>query len=93
MKSFTTPFTCSICKREFCNPISLVKHIELVHPTAMKLSTINITRTEHRTYSGLVIESIIVSEFKDSNALPILPENLIDKNTIEIVLMKSTQIT
>ena len=69
MNSFTTPFTCSICKTEFCNPISLVKHVELEHPTALKLSTIHITRTEHRTYSGLLIESITVSESKDSNFL------------------------
>ena len=82
MRSFTTLFTCSICKSEFFNPISLVKHIELEHPTALKLSTINITRTEHRTYGGLLIESIIVSEFNDSNTLPILPENHVDKKSI-----------
>ena len=84
MRRFTTPFTCSICKTEFCNPISLVKHVELEHPTALKLSTINITRTEHRTYSGLLIESIIVSEFKDSNTLPKLPESRDDNKSIEI---------
>ena len=88
MKSFTTPFTCSICKTEFCNPISLVKHVELEHPTALELSTINITRTEHKTYSGLLIESIIVSEFKDSNTLPIISENRLDKSLIDIVVIK-----
>ena len=84
MRKFTTPFTCSICKTEFCNPISLVKHVELKHPSALKLSTINITKTEHRTYSGLLIESIIVSELKDSNTLPILNENHVDNKSIEI---------
>ena len=83
MRSFTKPFTCSICQTEFYNPISLVKYVELKHPNALKLSTINITRTEHRTYSGLLIESIIVSEFKDSNTLPILPENHTNKKSIE----------
>ena len=72
MRRFTTPFTCSICKTEFCNPISLVKHVELEHSSALRLSTINITRTEHRTYGGLLIESIIVSEFKDSLRLETL---------------------
>ena len=71
----STPFTCSICKTEFFNPISLVKHVELKHLTALKLSTINITRTEHRTYSGILIESIIVSELKDLNTFSILPVN------------------
>ena len=80
MRSFTTPFTCSVCKTEFCNPISLVKHVELEHPTALKLSTINITRTEHRAYSGLLIESIIVSEFKESDTLPTLPEQQVIKS-------------
>ena len=84
MTSFTTPFTCSVCKTKFCNPISLVKHVELEHATALKLSTINITRGEHRTYSGLLIESIIVSEFKDSNTLPIFPENHGNKISIDI---------
>ena len=84
MRSFSTPFTCSICKTNFCNPITLVKHVESDHPTVLKLSNINITRTEHRTYSGLLIESIIVSEFKDSNTLPILPENHAYKESIEI---------
>ena len=84
MRSFTTPFTCSICKIEFCNPISLVKHAELEHSSALRLSTINITRTEHRTHNGLLIESIIVSEFKDSNTLPILIENHVDNKSIEI---------
>ena len=94
MRSFTTPFTCSVCKTEFCNPISLVKHVELEHPTALKLSTINITRGEHRTYSGLLIESIIVSEFKNSNTLPIYPENhgakiSIDNGGIETSIEKN----
>ena len=84
MMSFTTPFTCSICKIEFCNPISLVKHVELDHPTALRLSTINITRTVHKTYSGLLIESIIVSEFKDSITMPTLPENHFNDKPIEI---------
>ena len=85
MRSFTTPFTCSICKTEFCNPISLVKHVELEHPTALKLSTTNITRTEHRTYSGLLIESIIVSEFKDPITLPLTSENCVNKDSIDAI--------
>ena len=40
MKSFTAPFTCSICKTEFRNPISLVKHVELEHPTTLTLSSL-----------------------------------------------------
>ena len=62
MRNFSTTLTCSICKTEFCNPISLVKHVKSEHPTALKFSTINITRSEHKTYTGLLIESIIVSE-------------------------------
>ena len=68
MRRFTTPFTCSICKTEFCNPISLVKHVELEHQTELELSNIDFTRTEHRTQSGLLIESIIVCESKTSKS-------------------------
>ena len=88
MRGFSTPFTCSICTTDFCNPISLVKHVELEHPTALKVSTINITRTEHKTYSGLLIESIIVSEFKDSNTLPIFPENHANKKQLRLEILE-----
>ena len=89
MRTFTKPFTCTICQTEFSNPISLVKHVEIKHQNALKLSTINITRTEHKTYSGLLIESIIVSEFKDSNTLPIISENHVNKNSIDIGVIEN----
>ena len=62
----------------------MVKHVELEHLTALKLSTINITRTEHRTYSGILIESIIVSEFKNPNTLPKFPETHVDNKSSRI---------
>ena len=70
----------------------MVKHVELDHPTALKLSTINITRTEHRTYSGLLIESIIVSELKDSNTSPTLHENPVDDKLMQIKTRLKTEL-
>ena len=32
MKNTRTPYGCTICKKEFSNPIYLVKHVELRHP-------------------------------------------------------------
>ena len=68
MKNFIAPFACAICKTEFHNPISLVKHVETEHPIAVKLSNIDITTTEKRTKSGLLIETLIVIDSKNAQA-------------------------
>ena len=36
MENTKTPFGCTICKKEFSNPISLVKHVQWRHPLAQK---------------------------------------------------------
>ena len=39
MVHLQTPYACSLCKKEFCNTISLVKHVELIHASANPSST------------------------------------------------------
>ena len=39
MSKLKTPYACSICKKEFCNAVFLVKHVELRHRTSNQSST------------------------------------------------------
>ena len=41
MNKSQTPYACSICKKEFCQAIFLIKHVELRHTSADQSSTVS----------------------------------------------------
>ena len=56
MKKLFTPYACGICKTEFGNPICLVKHAELRHPTKSR---------QFSTFSNTNIETIKTNVFSE----------------------------
>ena len=57
MRNLPTPYACGICETEFYNPVFLIKHVEVRHPTKARnfssLSTTNIrdTKTDFSNHS------------------------------------------
>ena len=46
MENLRTPYGCTICKEEFNNPILLINHVELMHPSEEESKNINIVTSE-----------------------------------------------
>ena len=74
MNNFQTPYACSICRKEFRNAISLVKHVELRHPEKGPNESKNNHRKEldieKYTYSDIEVSDKIFSEQKEFDDSP-----------------------
>ena len=74
MRKIRTPYVCGICKTEFRNPISLVKHVELRHPEKGQNESKNNhpkeLDVEKYTYSDIEVSDKIFSEQKEFDDSP-----------------------
>ena len=56
MVNLRTPYGCTICKKAFSNPVSLIKHIDWRHPTkkiAQTSSKVNNKISETKSVSTI----------------------------------------
>ena len=95
MRKIRTPYVCGICKTEFRNPISLVKHVELRHPEKGQNESKNNhpkeLDIEKYTYSDIEVSDKIFSEQKEFEHSPEQVHDnisLSDKKSIEDVNTK-----